>query len=99
MQADDFDYAVAQARLRHKAARASLTDDIRSHNASATPDEALQLAIRSLELNAASLSFAARIWAKSIAQEKASAALRAQFHEFPEAVVDRALYEATVETR
>jgi hypothetical protein len=99
VQADDFDYAVAQARLRHKAARASLTDDIRSHNASATPDEALQLAIRSLELIAASLSFAARIWEKSIAQEKASAALRAQFHEFPEAVVDRTLYEATLETR
>ena len=99
MQADDFDYAVAQASLRHKAARTSLADDIRLHNASFTPDEALQLAIRSLELNAASLSFAARIWAKSIAQEKASVALRAQFHEFPEDAVDRALYEATVETR
>jgi hypothetical protein len=96
---DDFEYAAAQARLRHKAARHALVDDIQSHDSSVTMDEALHLAIRSFELNASSVSFAERIWARSISHEKAAAALRAQFQDFPEAVVDRALYEATTGTR
>jgi hypothetical protein len=99
VQTDDFEYAVAQARQHYKAARNALIDDVRSRQPSATADEALQVAVRSFQLNASSVRYAERIWTREIPHEKAAAALRAQFHEFPETVVDRALYEATVETR
>jgi hypothetical protein len=99
VKTDDFEYAGAQARQLYKTARNTLCDQIRSRQPSVTADEALQVATRSFQLNASSVSYAERIWAKGIPHEKAAAAVRAQFQEFPEAVVDRALYEATVETR
>ena len=62
-------------------------------------DDVHRAGIRAMELHLASLRFAERIWAASIAYEKAEESLISQFSEFPIDVCVQALNGAYVKAR
>lgn len=93
------DAAYSAARENSKAAEMATFKALDNQFPSAGFDSLHRASRRALRLHVAAYDLAEKVWAQSLAMEKASEILSQQFPEFPKPTCDRALNEACVDAR
>jgi len=99
MQTPLLELAYVSAAAHYKQARLAVFNELSAASPGTNFDVLHQASARALDLHVSSLTFAERVWAKSISYEKAEESLLARFSEFPREVVRRALSAAHAEAR